>query len=37
MDIVTHNLDKTKTFKKGLNQLSDLTTEEFYKYYNMDS
>ncbi|CDW75397.1 cysteine proteinase aalp [Stylonychia lemnae] len=35
MNIISHNLDKTKTFKKGLNQLSDLTAEEVYRYYNL--
>lgn len=34
--IVKHNNDLTQTYKKGFNQFSDLTPEEFFAYYRLD-
>jgi len=32
VDIKRHNADATRTYKRGVNKFSDLTTEEFKKY-----
>jgi len=32
-----HNLNSTFSYKKGINQYSDMTHEEFKKYYNIKS
>lgn len=31
-----HNQDMTNTFKKGFNQFSDMTPEEFFDYYHLN-
>ena len=30
-----HNNDRTQTYKKGFNQFSDMTAEEFFNYYHL--
>lgn len=35
-NIINHNADTTQTFKKGLNQFSDMLPDEFFDYYNLD-
>jgi hypothetical protein len=32
-----HNLNSTFSYKKGINQYSDMTHEEFKKYFNIKS
>ena len=32
-----HNLNSTFSYKKGINQYSDMTNEEFKKYFNIKS
>jgi hypothetical protein len=36
LDIAKHNQDTTKTWKKGINQFSDWTDEEFMDYYHLN-
>lgn len=36
-EIVAHNKDSTKTWKKGINQFSDMTHEEFAAFYTMQA
>jgi hypothetical protein len=31
-----HNLNSTFSYKKGINQYSDMTHEEFIKYFNIN-
>jgi len=35
-DILEHNSDKSQTYIKGLNEYSDMTDEEFNRFYLMD-
>lgn len=34
-EIIKHNSDRTKTYKKGINAFSDMTEQEFFDYYNL--
>ena len=34
-DIVAHNSDKTKTFKRGINKYAAMTPQEAKAYYNL--
>jgi len=34
-NIIVHNADTTQSWKKGLNQYSDMTFEEFKQHYNI--
>ena len=36
-NIRNHNLNSSFSFKKGINQYSDMTDEEFEKYFNIKS
>jgi hypothetical protein len=36
-EIRNHNLNPNFSFKKGINQFSDMTDEEFENYYNIKS
>jgi hypothetical protein len=33
--IISHNKDTTKTFKQGINKLSDFSKDEIYAFYNL--
>lgn len=33
--MIAHNTDPTQTWKKGINRYSDMTHEEFRKYYHI--
>lgn len=34
-EVIAHNTDSTVSFKKGLNEYSDMTEQEFFDYFNL--
>lgn len=36
-EIIAHNQDSTQSWKMGINEYSDMTDEEFFKYFRMDT
>lgn len=34
--VIRHNLDSSKTWRMGINEYSDMTTEEFFAHFNLN-